>query len=79
MWTGQFWKDAIERAVRTFVQASVALWAIAGVTHLEDVDWQKTASVGGFAAMLSLATSLAATSVPTRDDASLLPSPEDGS
>ena len=52
-----FWVAAGERAVKTFAQALVAVFA-AGVTIL-DVDWQQTLAIAATAAVVSLLTSVA--------------------
>ena len=52
-----FWIAAGERAVKTFAQALVAVFA-AGVTIL-DVDWQQTLAIAATAAVVSLLTSIA--------------------
>lgn len=58
MWTGAFWLAAFERAVKTFAQAAVG-FLTADATGLLDVQWEQAASVSGFAALLSLLTSVA--------------------
>ena len=62
MWTAAFWKDAGERAVKTFAQAFLALFG-AGAVDLLSVDWRADLSVSGGAALLSLLTSLASAKV----------------
>lgn len=57
MWTIAFWKDAVERAVRTVAQAWVAVLVAAG-TGLLDTDWLAGLSMAGMAGLLSLLTSL---------------------
>ncbi len=52
-----FWVAAGERAVKTFAQALVAVFA-AGVTIL-DVDWQQTLAIAATAAVVSVLTSVA--------------------
>lgn len=58
MWTWRFWRDAIERAVRTTAQAVCAL-LIGGGTGLFTTDWKTILSAAGMAAILSVLTSLA--------------------
>jgi hypothetical protein len=58
MWTAVFWRDAAERAIRTFAQVSGAYWVGSGVGLL-DADWLTGLSVGGMAALLSVLMSLA--------------------
>lgn len=63
--TKEFWLGALERLVKTFLQTFVAVLiatvgadAIGLTAGLGDVDWLTAASVGGLAAVLSLATSI---------------------
>lgn len=53
-----FWKAAAVRAVRTFFQAFIAQVGT-DVIGLEEVAWARILSVSAFAAILSIATSLA--------------------
>ncbi len=73
MFTLEFWKDALERAIRTAAQALVASWAT-GMTGVLDVNWIQAASVAGLAALTSVLMSLAATSRGNSDTASMLKS-----
>lgn len=50
-----------ERALKTFAQALVAVFA-AGVTIL-DIDWMQSIAVAGTAALLSILTSVASNNV----------------
>ena len=50
-----------ERALKTFAQALVAVFA-AGVTIL-DIDWMQSVAVAGTAALLSILTSVASNNV----------------
>ncbi|MFR1821496.1 MAG: holin [Lactococcus petauri] len=56
MFTKTFWKDTLERAVKTFMQALIAA-AATGVTGLLDVDWANALSVAGLATLISVGTS----------------------
>lgn len=62
MWELKFWKQTIERAIRTAAQALLALWGtqVAGVL---DVDWVQAASVSALAALMSVLMSIVATGV----------------
>ena len=59
MLTKAFWLAALERAVRTFAQALIAVFATTQ-TGLLDVDWPGALSAAGMAAVLSILTSVAA-------------------
>jgi hypothetical protein len=58
MWDLSFWKQTVERAVKTAAQAGVAFFVI-GTTGLADVDWAVVGGVAGAAAVASVLTSLA--------------------
>lgn len=60
---GKFWIDALDRAVSTFAQATVATLT-AGVTGILDVDWLQVLSVGGLAALVSVLTTVAFRAAP---------------
>ena len=53
-----FWIDTVERAVKTFAQAAVAVLT-SNVVGLLDVDFVTLASVSGLAALVSVLTSIA--------------------
>ena len=57
MWTLDFWKDAGERALKTFLQSIIAVFAVGGVDILS-VDWKSALVTAGTAAAMSLATSV---------------------
>lgn len=65
-----FWKDCAERAIKTAVQALLALLAV-GTTVL-DLDWGNAAAVVGTAALVSVLTSLVSASVGDMGSASLV-------
>lgn len=52
-----FWKDTVERAVKTFAQSMVAVMT-AGATGVLDVDWVNALSVSLFATLVSVLTSI---------------------
>lgn len=57
MFTRSFWRQTIERAIKTFAQAAGALLVGDGIGLL-DVDWAKVASVGALAAVASIVSSI---------------------
>ena len=67
-----FTRDAIERVVRTVVQAALAavlaVWVSAG--SFSDIDWNTVWQVALYAGGLALLTALAAKGAGNRDDAS---------
>lgn len=72
MWTSAFWKDAIERAVKTAAQS--ILVAITAVNVADgDVSWQSTLTGVGIGAGLSIVTSLLSSLVGAKNSASALP------
>ncbi|WP_329013270.1 holin [Micromonospora rifamycinica] len=74
MWTSQFWKQTLERAIKTFAQGSLALLAGDGLGVL-DVDWGDVASVGALAAIASVLTSLVSVPAGEPDSPSLVQIP----
>ena len=71
MWTRQFWLDAAERAVKTFAQTFLAV--VGGGATVASVGWKQNLTAAGFAAALSLLTSVGSAKVGTPGTASLLP------
>ena len=67
MFNAAYWKQTLERAIKTFFQSVLALLS-AGYTGLVEVPWLDTLNVGGLAALISVLTSLA--SVPLGGDTS---------
>ena len=57
MFTGQFWKAAFERAVKTFAQTLLALLAVDGLDWV-NVNWGDTFLAAGIAAGLSVLSSI---------------------
>ncbi len=64
---GNWVKGALERAVKTFAQATLAVLA-AGAADIVSADWGGALSAGAFAAVASILTSLA--SAPVNGDGS---------
>jgi len=70
MWTAKFWKDALERAIKTAAQVAVGLVTALNVTT--GFDWQ-TFLVGlGVSVGLSFVTSLLSSLAGSPTDASLV-------
>lgn len=62
IWTPEFWRDAGERAFKTFAQAALAVIGVTATAGggILDVDFAQAASVAALAALISLLTSAAA-------------------
>ena len=77
MWTKDFWKATIERALKTFAQAEVALLTASGL-DLIHAPWLDSLAASGMATVISVLTSigsgLATGSGPSLTDAEVLPS-----
>jgi di/tricarboxylate transporter len=58
VFTLNFWRDAVERAVKTFAQSALALILAAKAASLLDIDWGNLFAVAGLAALISVLTSL---------------------
>ena len=71
MLTVEFWARTAERAIKTGAQTAVALLG-AGAVDVLTVDWQQIASVSAGAAVVSVLTSLAGTTVGDPTDPSLV-------
>ena len=61
MFTWEFWKAVLIRAIRTFAEAALA-YIGTGAVVLKDVDWLAAASAGAFgfvcAVLLAIATGI---------------------
>lgn len=66
-----FWADTVERAIKTFAQACVAVLT-SNVVGLLNVDYRTLFSVAGLAAVVSVLTSLASGQVGNTESASLV-------
>ena len=58
MFTWEFWKATLIRAVRTFAEAMLA-YIGTGAIVLKDVDWLAALSAGGFGAICAVLLALA--------------------
>lgn len=67
----KFWKDAIERAIKTVAQAMVAMLT-ADATGILAVNWVEVLSVAGLAGAVSLLTSIGTAQSTGEDSASLV-------
>jgi hypothetical protein len=73
MWTKQFWKDALERAVKSSAQVLILAWPLAdGVFNVFEVNAARAAGIGAGAFVLSILTSVVSVSVGTRGTASIV-------
>ncbi len=62
--TQQFWADAAERAIKTFVQTLAATLFVGGVhTGVEHLPWLAALSVSASATVFSLLTSVASANI----------------
>lgn len=60
MWTKEFWKDAIERAVKTFAQFVITLAGFSGVTgDFTQCNWGFILMNSAIGAVLSILFSIA--------------------
>ncbi|MFB9903450.1 holin [Allokutzneria oryzae] len=71
MWTKLFWLGTLERAIKTFAQAAVAVLA-ANSVGLLDAPWGAAASAAGMAAVLSVLTSIGSATVGEHNSPSLV-------
>ena len=71
MWTKLFWLGAVERAIKTFAQAAVAVLA-ANSVGLLDAPWGAAASAAGMAAVLSVLTSIGSATIGDHNSPSLV-------
>jgi hypothetical protein len=71
MLTKSFWKQALERAVKTAAQAALALLT-GNVTGVLDVDWPAVGSVAALAALASVLTSVVSAGVGPADSPSVV-------
>lgn len=72
MFTAKFWKDATERAVKTFAQFIVVLGA-AGTLNVFTIDWKTNLGLALGGTLLSYATSIISANIgPKKDDPSLI-------
>ncbi|WP_353107844.1 holin [Gordonia sp. (in: high G+C Gram-positive bacteria)] len=73
MWTAKFWRDAVERAVKTGAQTLAAL-LVTGTTILT-VNWPDALAFTGTMMLASLLTSIVSSGVGNPTTAAALPAP----
>jgi len=71
IWSGTFWRDALERAVKTGAQTLAAL-LVAGTTILS-LNWVDALAVTGTAVLASVLTSIVSTGIGSPTSAAALP------
>ena len=73
MWTKEFWKDTIERAIKTTAQFIIALSGYSGVAgDFSCIDWQFVLVNSAIGGLLSVAFSIASSLKNKTDSASLI-------
>ena len=73
MFTKLFWKDAVERAIKTIAQTLVTLWLTSdAVFNILTVDWAQAIGVADGAGVLSVLTSVGSAATSGTDTASLV-------
>ena len=79
MWTWLFWKQVLERAIKTFAQAAVGLMLSDKVLGIGEVNWKSVASVAAVSAVLSVLTSIMSAPIgPDKGSPSLVDTPPPG-
>lgn len=63
MFNSLFWKDAAERAVKTFAQALLAVFLVAPQTSVIGFDWPSALGLAGTAVVISFLTSVVSAGV----------------
>lgn len=77
LFTGSFWLDALERAIKTAAQTILGLIGT-NVTDVTALNWQEVGIVTGVTAGLSILTSIVSSGIGEPGTASLLnPAPPD--
>lgn len=73
MFTKLFWKDAVERSVKTIAQTLTTLWLASNdVFNILAVDWKQAFGVAAGAGLLSLLMSVGSAAKAGTDTASLV-------
>ena len=71
IWNKEFWRDATERAIKTFAQVILAIGA-AGALNAFQVDWVTVIGVALGATLLSYASSIVSAEIRKTHTASLI-------
>jgi hypothetical protein len=71
VWTAKFWKQTVERAIKTAAQAALAFFVV-GSTVFDQIDWAAVAGGTAIAAIASVLTSLASAPFGPEDSPSLV-------
>lgn len=75
MWTGSFWKQAAERAIKSAAQLGALAVGVDGLNLLDGFDWKATLGTALAAALASLFTSIATEPVGERGSPSMVELP----
>lgn len=60
MFTLKFWRDAAERAVRTFAQTLLALIIVGPLASVLAINWDRALATAGVAALVSVLNAIVA-------------------
>jgi hypothetical protein len=71
MFTAYFWKSTLERAIKSFAQALLAVLGVGQVSVL-DVSWPTALSTAAMAGLLSVLTSMGSSQIGPSHDPSLV-------
>lgn len=58
MWTSKFWKETAERAIKSFCQGLLVLWASDSAFDIVQVDWKSSLGIAAGYAVISVLTSI---------------------
>lgn len=72
LFTARFWADALERAVKSFAQGTLAVWAV-GTSPVLDASIAAALWAGAATAVLSILSSVASVNVGGISPASIVP------
>lgn len=75
MFTKEFWKDAAERAIKTFAQSLIAVLSVAVAAPIWELNWVEALGVSLTATALSLLTSIAGTGTGNPETGSFINEP----